>query len=411
MLLVLPLLDELAGGLAVASSPTLSRETGSGLVSYSAALLTLPMLASFLEAPILAWTDRAKTKRHLVVCAGLAGMALSLAVLSFARDVYGLGVAMFLYGPASGLALGTAESMLVDGAPANLAARRLARWEVFGALGDVLAPAAIACAQWTAVDWRTTFRLAAACLFGIALASLAHPHPRAAAAAEREEEEDEPHEVTRAAAAEEGESREAPPAAAESVLVSLREALVHRPLAAWLFGAALCTLLDEMLAVLVALWVTERFAVAVAAPALVAFSLGCVAGGLLLERALLRTSTRTAVVVSSIGCVIAMGGWLAAASAAAVIAWGFVVGVCAGPLHPLAKAEAFATMPARPGLVNGAAQAFVAIDVLAPVVLAAIASRWGARVAIASLALQPVGLLAIALATRRNAGPRGPRVS
>lgn len=333
------------------------------------------MLASFLEAPILAWTDRAKAKRHLVFFGGLAGMAASVALVSFIDGIYGLALTMLLYGPAAGLALGTAESMLVDGVDETLAARRLARWEIFGALGDVLAPAVVAASRWAHVGWRASFRVAALAIFAVAMLSLVVRPPPAGV------EADEPE---------------------EPILASLREALANRRLAAWLFGAALCTLLDEMLAVLVSLWVAERFSPELAAPALIAFSSGCVLGGIALDRGLLHVSKRTAVVVSSIGCVIAIAGWLTASSWPAVLAWGSVVGLCAGPLHPLAKAEAFAVMPTRPGLVNGAAQAFVVIDILAPVVLAAIAERWGARFAIGTLVLQPLGLLVIALGARRR---------
>jgi MFS family permease len=329
------------------------------------------MVSSFLEAPILAWTDRRKAKRHLVVFGGLAIMALSVALVSFVHGALGLTLAMLLYGPASGLALGTGEAMLVDGVDETTAARRLARWTIFASLGDVLAPASLALMNMASLPWRTSFRIAAAAIFAVALLSLLLSGDAGDA-----EEDDEPE---------------------EPVLAALRAALGHRRLIAWLAAAALCTLLDEMLAVLAAIFVTERFSTAMAAPTLIAFSFGSVVGAIILDRALARTSRNRALTIASAVCAAAMAGWLTAPSAALSLAWAFVVGVSAGPLHPLAKAEAFACLPSRPGLVNGASQAFVAIDLLAPVILAWIAERFGARVALASMALQPLSLLAMAM--------------
>ena len=111
---------------------------------WNGVLLTLPMVSSFLEAPILAWTDRARGARRFVVAGGLLAMAASVAIVSWSHGIVGIALAMLLYGPASGLALGTAESMLVDGADEAVAARRLARWAMFASLGDVLAPAIVA---------------------------------------------------------------------------------------------------------------------------------------------------------------------------------------------------------------------------------------------------------------------------
>lgn len=376
---MLPLLDELAGGLSVASTPTLSR-LGPGLVVWSGVLLTLPMLSSFLEAPILAWTDRARGARRFVVAGGLVAMAASVALVSWSHGIVGIALAMLLYGPASGLSLGTAESMLVDGADEAVAARRLARWTLFASIGDVLAPAIVG----LATDWRFAFRAVALAILGAALMQL---RPTSAKAPPEREAAPE--------AAERDVAREVED---EPVWRSLRAALENRVLAAWLFGAAMCTLLDESLAVLVSLW-TSGFGPHAAASALVAFSLGSVVGAAVLERALERVPTRRAVLLASIACIIALGAWVMATSITQVLVLGFLVGAAAGPLHPLAKAAAFATMPDRPGLVNGAAQAFVVVDILAPLALAWLATAIGPRATLATMALQPLALVVIALAT------------
>jgi sugar phosphate permease len=339
------------------------------------------MLASFLEAPILAWTDRRKARRHVLVAAGVAGMALSVVLVSFVQGAIGLALASAFYGWMSGIALGTAEAMLVDGESDDSAGRRLARWSLFASLGDVLAPSSLALAGLVALPWRTSFRVAGVALFMVALALLFLP--------EKERE-------SQAADAK------------EPVLAALRGALSNRPLFVWLLGAALCTLLDEVLAVLAAIWVSEKFSHAMAAPTLIAFSLGGVVGAALVERALARWSRSAALIVSSSACAIAMAAWLSAETRPLAIACCFLVGTTAAPLHPLAKAEAFATHPSRPGLVNGAAQAFVAIDLVAPILLAWVAERFGVRLALASLAAQPLALLVMGIVARKRRRSRNP---
>lgn len=367
----------MSGGFAVASAPSLQRDLGAGLLGLNAALLAVPMLAGLLEAPILAWTDRARARRHLVVAAGLAGMALALLLGSVARGAAGLALAMAVYGPLSGVALGTAEAMLVDEAGDD-APRRLARWTFYAALGDVLAPALLALAAALGVPWRASFRAAGVVLALTALAATRAPVPAAGDGADAGDH--------------------------EPVWASLRAALAHRRLLAWLLGAALCTLLDELLAVFAALWVSARFSPALAAPALVAFAAGGAAGAALLERALARWSPRALLAGASALCAAAYAAWLAAPSWPLALALFVVVGAAAAPLHPLAKAAAFAALPSRPGLVNGAGQAFLVVDLVAPVALAYVGERAGLRAALALLALQPLALLALALLPPRRPG-------
>ena len=58
---------------------------------------------------------------------------------------------------------------------------------------------------------------------------------------------------------------------------------------------------------------------------------------------------------SSAVCAAAFGAWLMATTWAFALTCAFVCGMGAAvPLHPLAKAEAFAVLPSRPGLVNSA---------------------------------------------------------
>lgn len=362
----------------MAASPSLHRETGAGLLAFSTVLLAMPMLTAFFEAPLLAWTDRARARRHRVVAAGVVGMALSLALTARSHGPVGFALAAALYGPFSGIAVGTAEAMVVDGAGDDTP-RRLARWSLYASVGDVLAPALLALAAWGGVPWRSSFLAGAAALAAIAL-GVALPKDEAPAPPADDDEPEEP------------------------VWASLRAALSHRTLPLWLLGAALCTLLDELLAVFAALWSSARFSPALAAPMLVGFSVGATLGSALLERALAKRPPLPLLAASSTACALAYLAWLAAPSWPVALALYVVVGVTAAPLHALAQAQAFAAMPDRPGLVNGAAQAFAVVDLAAPVVLGFAAERFGLRCALALLLTQPVAMLTLALWAMRREG-------
>jgi fucose permease len=181
-------------------------------------------------------------------------------------------------------------------------------------------------------------------------------------------------------------------------LASLGRALKNRRLFVWLSAAALCTLLDDVLAVLMATWTSARFTPALAAPMLLAFSLGGAMGAGMLERVLARRTENTVLLVSSAACLVAVGVWVRTTTSGFALVGCFVVGIFALPLHPLAKSAAFGVLPSRPGLVNGASQAFVVIDLVAPALLAWIAERWGPTIAIECLAVAPAALLTLALA-------------
>jgi MFS family permease len=371
VLLALPLLDELTGGLSVAGAPELHRAAQCGVLTLGTALLAVPMLASVLEAPVLAWTDRVRARRSRVVAAGLAGMALSLGLCALARGPAGLSLATLVYAPCSGIALGTAEAMLIDRAGAD-APRLLARWTAWAAVGDVLAPTILGLAAAWCIPWRWTFVGGALGLFLGALGALALPG-----------------EASAPAEADDGEVH-APLGA------SLRAALTHPRVALWLLGAALCTLLDELLATYAALRVTASDGAGWSATSLGAFSLGGVLGAVALERALQTHSPRALLTGSAVLCTLAYLGWLVCPMGFVSVALFFLSGAGAAAMHPLAMAEAFRALPGRPGLVAGAGQAFVAVDLLGPVVLGVVTEHAGLLPALSLLLLQPLGMLLLA---------------
>jgi hypothetical protein len=76
----------------------------------------------------------------------------------------------------------------------------------------------------------------------------------------------------------------------------------------------------------------------------------------------------------------------------------FLVGIACAPHHALAFARAYDALPDSPGAVQACSQLFVAVDVVAPLALGAVADRFGLGPALACLALQPVVILSGVLA-------------
>ena len=68
----------------------------------------------------------------------------------------------------------------------------------------------------------------------------------------------------------------------------------------------------------------------------------------------------------------------------------FVVGVTSAPHHPLSIARAYEELPDHPGTVQAMGQLFVVVDVGAPLLLGAVADRFGLGAAMGCLLLQPV---------------------
>ena len=102
--------------------------------------------------------------------------------------------------------------------------------------------------------------------------------------------------------------------------------------------------------------------------------------------------------VGSLGC---LGLFIVAESPLLTLVALFLLGALAAPHYPLLKAAAYELAPRRAGAVNALTQAFVGIEILAPLALGALAQSHGLAAALAALALQPLAVLLAALAYQR----------
>jgi MFS family permease len=371
----LPFLDELAMGILPASTPELASAFGlSGATAAAIALLAPIVLCALVEPRLVLVADRAPDRRRWVRL-GAAALIVGALVIAAAPAAWVAALALALYVPIWSTGLATAQNVLVEAAPAEVE-RAMTRWTLAAATGDLAAPGLLALAALVDRGWRASFVVVA--LIAAASAWALRPLPARAPATPAPDE-----------AADEA------PLDRTTLLAALR-----RPrLVAWLAGAWLCTLLDEIFVAFAVLGLEARYHASPAGRALVLTAfLGAGALALVvLERIVARHDGRRLLAWISAAGVVAYVAWWLAPSLAWSAALAALVGATTAGQHPLAKAQAFRAAPGTPALVNALDAALGIVDLVCPFVLALVAARWGARAVLLLLVVQPAALLVLAL--------------
>lgn len=283
-----------------------------------------------------------------------------------------LALAIGLLWIATGSASALAQATLVDARP-DARASVLARWTLSATAGDFIAPILFAALAAAGLAWRSAFVVVAGLLaLWCALLCVAP------IADGRTEADDEP-----------------------GLLASLRDALTDRALVAWLFGTALCDLLDEILLVFASLRLRVELGAgpfwqtAVAA----AFVAGSTIGLLVLDRLLRLRNERFLLVAAAIGTLVCYLPWLVAPTPLASVVLAVPVGICSAPLYPLAAAQAYARRSNASGSVLAASHLFTPLGLVLPWLIGSLADTAGTTAALAVLAVQPIGLLVLVAIT------------
>ena len=290
--------------------------------------------------------------------------------------------ALSIWGVATGAATSCAELTLIDRWP-DQRARTMARWTLLALVGDLAAPlllGALAVVAPGPGTWRIAFAIAGGLLAALAACASLSPLPAAQIAAGDDE----------------------PP-----LWQAAREAIRDRVLIGWLFGTALCNLLDEILIVFASLHARDELGASAAAQSAMvgAFIAGGAIGLVGLDRLLARHGEHRLVIAAGIACTAAFAAWLAAPVVWLSVVLIVPVGATAAPLYPLASAQAYARCPGRSSVVLVTSHLFAPFALALPWLLGWIADRAGVLAALALLAAQPIGLVALAVATRRAAAP------
>jgi MFS family permease len=379
------LTDEVWSGVAVVAAPDVEREHGLEHGGYALIVFALPMLGgALLEAALSLISDR-YPRRRAVRLASLA-TAGALVLCALATEAAGLAIGLLLAGTASGVACAAAKAELLLTAGVS-GERAMARWVLFGALGDVLTPLFVALVLGAGDSYRTAF-LAAAALALLEALLVAPPAPAASRAV-----------ADGAHADAGGQAHAEADAPSEPLLVALRAGIHQRELWLWLLGAGLCSLLDELVVALAALHAERDLGAssALAVACVTGASAGAVIGAWITERLLTRVAPDRVLlgsVAATLPALLAVVwapsvGWLGAALV--------VLGATTVPQYALLEAKAYAALPGRPGVVSALAQVFVVIDIGGPLALGLLADAFGLSAALACLAVQPLGLLVVLL--------------
>jgi MFS family permease len=345
-------------------------------------VFVVPGIAGLVLEPALFVLADRYPRRWFVRC-GLAAMAVGAAAAALAPGPITLACALAVWYVAGGLAVALTEATLVDLWPERRAAT-IARWALISLAGDIAAPALLGV---LAGNWRTGFAIAAGVLaaWAVAVSVRAFPQPPPAPPAEPDEPQ-------------------------PSLLAVLRDALTDRTLVLWLFGVALCDLLDEILVVFASLHLRRDLGAGTTTQSITigAFVAGSALGLLALDRLLKHRAERTLLVATGLACAACYVAWLCASTVwlAAVLA--VPVGATSAPLYPLAAAQAYARRPGRSGSVLAASHLFTPLGLALPWLIGAVADRAGLVVALALLVAQPLGLVALVIGERSRTSARSP---
>jgi MFS family permease len=188
---------------------------------------------------------------------------------------------------------------------------------------------------------------------------------------------------------------------------AVRSAIRDRVLIGWLFGVALCNLLDEILIVFASIYVRDELGASAAwqSATVAAFVAGGAIGLVVLDRQLTRHSEHRLMIAAGIACAVAFALWLAAPTVWLSALLMVVVGATTAPLYPLASAQAYARCPGRSGVVVVAGHMFAPLVLVLPWLLGLVADRAGTLAALALLVAQPIGLVILAVLTDRTKAP------
>ncbi len=371
------LFDELASGVPTVSAAEIERAFVSSHAAMAMALFVGPgIIAMVVEPIVFLLADR--YPRAWFIRGGLTAMALASFASGLAPGPFALAAATSVLWLAIGASSSLAQATLMDRDPDNRA-KTLARWTLLGLIGDLCAPAILAAMSIAGLSWREGYMIVGGLVGVWAIVAWLTPIDARASS-----EPDEPK---------------------RGLLATLRDALRDRTLIVWLFGLALCDLLDEILVVFTTIHVREALGGGpLAQSAIVATLIASGVLGLVVLERLLKTHDESRLLVAfSAACAVAVGAWIAAPNLVASLVLVIPVGATATVLYPLVASRVYSQRPEESGAVLAASHLFTPLGLALPFLIGALADRAGTYVALAVLVTQPIGLIVLTLATRRDA--------
>ncbi|MEE8421491.1 MAG: MFS transporter, partial [Dehalococcoidia bacterium] len=350
--------------------PTIQRSLGLRYSQIGLLVLALNYVAAVVEPVTGLLTDVWERRWLLAWGAAVSGAAVIVIGAAQAFPLLLLGFA--LYGLGSGPLAHTADAVLVEAHP-TVPTRIFARATSLDTVGAMLAPLLVAAALWAGVDWRWLLAGAgvAALGYGAALALTRFPRP---------------------AGRDDGEAADG----WSGIRRNVRLVLSSRSALAWL--AFLFALdLFEAAFFLKTVWLAEEVGLGQGQVALYrALEMAIMLASLLwLDRWLVRAATRRVLLISIASFAVLYPGWLLIPGVWPRVALAFPLNFFAATLWPVARAEALASVPGRPGTVTAVSSLFgLAPLALGVGVLAEALSLTAAMLLVPAVALVLMALLA-----------------
>lgn len=369
------MIDELASGIPYGSAAQIERAFGLSYTATAIVMFVVPgTIAMVVEPFVFLLADR--YPRRLFLRGGVTLMAISLLAVALAPSAIVLAIAISVFWIAIGSSVSLAQATLVDRNP-DARGRTMARWTLLSTAGDFLVPLVIGGVSFAGQGWRIAHAVVAIAiaLFAVMLWRIEIP-PDLGGEVEGTRDDDEK---------------------SPRLFATLKNALADRGLVAWLFGVALCDLLDEILVVFATIHMRDHLGGGIAwqSAMILAMTIGSGIGLVVLERMLARRSERTMLLWCASACAVAFVAWIASPWLPLSVALMGVVGMFAAPLYPLAAAQAYARRPEASGSVLAAQSLFAPMGLALPFLVGVIADHAGTYVALLVLIAQPLGLIAL----------------
>ncbi|MBA3240437.1 MAG: MFS transporter [Acidobacteria bacterium] len=352
-LLLIEFLDEVLDGVRGAAWPLIRDDLR---LSYTqiGILLSVPALFGNLVEPSLfiladVW------KRRVFVLAGGALFACVVLLMGLSRSFPMLLVAFVLFNPASGAFVGLSQAALMDAAPARRE-QNMARWTLFGSLGNAAGPLFVGAAVALGVGWRWVFVGLSGFAFSMLAAAWRFPFP--------------------APAAEEG--ARAGTGFREGVREAAR-ALKRREVLRWLLLLRCGDFTWDVLRGFLALYFVDVVGVSEGRAALAVVVWVCMAlpGDFLLVRLLERVRGLSYLRVSTAFVAILFPAFLLAGDWTTKLVLLGLLGLASAGWYAILKAQLYAALPGRSGTAMTLGNVFGLVGDLVPLALGAFAQKYG----------------------------------
>lgn len=376
LFLLIELFDELNYAIEGAALPSIRLDLS---LSYAeiGLLLGLPhLLGSFIE-PVLMLLGDTRHRKGLVIGGGLAVM-LSLLLIATAQSFPALLAAVILSFPASGAFVTLSQATLMDMNPGR-EPHMMARWTLFGSLGNLIGPLLLAGGLSLALGWRWAFFALAGLALLLTIFVWLRPFPAHPAETK----------ITP------GSFKASLAQTAGSLALNLKQALVNRSLLRWIGLLLISDLLMDVFTSYLPLYFTD-VAGATPAQASLLLSLGMLASlasDAILIPLLERLPGRKIVRLSAAAVAILYPVWLLVPALWAKILLVLAIKFITLGWYSVLQGEAYASAPGRSGTVAAVSSLSGILGAVFPWLVGWSAERFGLASAMWILLLGPICLV------------------